>query len=115
MSTTSPRPDDPRPLDEEEQRALDRIGRDLAGGSPELHAALTAPPRPARHGLLDDLLALAAALVILGLVLPSAWFAVVIIVLAMGGPVLLAARFESLRHPGAGTGATEGRPRDDRD
>jgi hypothetical protein len=45
------------------------------------------------HRTLDDGLAVLAVLVILGVLLPASWFAMVVVLVAMGAPALVAARF----------------------
>ncbi|MCF7552876.1 DUF3040 domain-containing protein [Pseudonocardia sp. WMMC193] len=89
MPATAPRPEEP--LNERERRALRRIGEGLAAESPRLSTALRRGPL---HRAVDDGLALLAVLVIAGLLLPSSWFAVIVIALAMGGPTLIAARLQ---------------------
>jgi hypothetical protein len=89
MPATAPRPDEP--LSEPERRALEEIGRSLAEESPQLGTELSRGPV---HRAVDDGLALLAVLVILGLLLPAGWFAVVVLVVAMGGPTFIAARLQ---------------------
>ena len=86
MSTT-PRPDDPRPLSDAEERRLAELGRDLVQDDPRLAELARAP---ARRGPLDTGLAAGAVLVILWVLLPSSWFAVVVLFGLMTWPILLA-------------------------
>jgi Flp pilus assembly protein TadB len=92
MPDTAPRPEEP--LNERELRELERIGEGLEAESPRLSTELRRGPL---HRAFDDGLALLAVLVILGVLLPSSWFAVVMIVIAMGGPTLIAARLQRRR------------------
>lgn len=100
MATPSPRPDDPRPLDPREERILAEISRDLGEEAPEPgagSAGARTPGPPARH---DRFVAAIAVLVILAVVLPAPWFAGVLVIVVMGGPVMLAAALLPDSRPG---------------
>jgi hypothetical protein len=102
MPATAPRPEEP--LSETELRALEGIGRGLADSSPRLEAELRRGPM---WRLGDDLVAVLAVLVILGVLLPGAWFAVIVLLVAMAAPTLVALR---LRNAGVGGPDTRRRP-----
>ncbi|SHJ98166.1 Protein of unknown function [Pseudonocardia thermophila] len=86
MATIDPRPDDePRPLDEREQKLLQEIGEGLAARYPRLETRLIPP----RSIVVDRVVAALAVLVILAVLLPFAWFAVVLLFAATALPLLL--------------------------
>lgn len=92
MATTAPRPDDPRPLDEREQRLLAEIDHGLAQADPALGADFGSDldrQVPARRLAVDRAVAVLAVAVILAIVLPPGWFAVVVMFATMSAPLLL--------------------------
>ncbi len=92
MAATAPRPDDPRPLDDREQRLLAEIDDGLARAYPALGPDFgTDLDRqvPPRYRIADRAVAVLAVIVILAFVLPSGWFAVLVLFAAMTAPLLL--------------------------
>lgn len=95
---TPPRPNDPRPLSDEEERRLAELGRDLVADDPEL-AKLADERPPAGHSPLDVGLTVGAVLVILWVLLPSSWFSGVLLFALMTWPILLADHLLPWRSP----------------
>ena len=95
MAMTPSGPDVPPPLTERERRILAEIGEGLAAESPKLGKQLSAPvskPLRRRCGAADHAVYAVVVLVVLAMVLPSAWFVVAVVMVMIVAPPLLAAR-----------------------
>jgi len=93
MAMTPSGPDVPPPLTEHERRILAAIGEGLAAESPKLGRQLSVPASRARRcSSADHVVHVVVLLVVLAMVLPSAWFVVAVVMVMIVAPPLLAVR-----------------------